>query len=134
VYTSKQLTLLALTDPCEALQIVFAGLSGDAEKEDFDLEQFWSECYPELEDFSDGKEHYLGLTYQLVHQEGGHEGGGESVDRVYALKDFVSGDVHAFIRQTGYYYSHNGTEWDDGLNQVYAREVMITIYEDNPHV
>ena len=73
---------------------------------------------------------FLGITIELVNEEGGGEGGGEYVERVYALKDGDS--VLAFVRQTGSYYSNDGIYWDDDLGQVFPHEVTITEYRDNP--
>lgn len=70
-------------------------------------------------------------TLEVVESEGGHEGEGEYVCRVYAVVN-AKGESVLYVRQTGFYESYNGTEWDDTLVQVYPREVMVTQYHETP--
>ena len=58
--------------------------------------------------------------------EGGGEGEGESVYRVYAiLKDGVE---IAYFSVNGYYASEYGTDFEDDFTTVYPRQVMVTQY------
>ena len=67
-----------------------------------------------------------GLTVTCKVNEGGGEGEGESVYRVYAvIKDGVE---IAHFSTTGYYGSDYGTEWDDTFTTVYPRQVTVTKY------
>lgn len=68
-----------------------------------------------------------GLGLKLVHSEGGFEGGGDYVERVFAITD---GDQDvAYVRLIGYYSSYNGTSWgDDDPEVVYPKEVTVTQY------
>jgi hypothetical protein len=59
---------------------------------------------------------------EFVSSDGGHEGGGEHVERVIRF-----GDVH--IRFTGYYDSNNGIEFDGGFEYVLPRRTLKMVYE-----
>lgn len=60
----------------------------------------------------------------LVHNLGGGEGGGESVERVW---HFPKHDI--YLKATAYYYSYDGISgWSD-LYEVKPRQVMTTVYE-----
>ena len=68
----------------------------------------------------------------IVHGEGGGEGGGEHVSRVFGVFDIISHthidgveeeftvtvDYNSgkFCELTGYYYSYDGTTWNDALD------------------
>lgn len=62
-----------------------------------------------------------------VHSEGGGEGGGEYVCRVY---HFTEHDV--YLRTTGGYYSHHGTDWNEDWERVYPEKVTVTQYTTKP--
>jgi hypothetical protein len=34
-----------------------------------------------------------------------------------------------FFKQSGWYYSHSGSNWNDGLTEVRATEKTVTVYE-----
>lgn len=59
-----------------------------------------------------------------VYEEGGGEGGGEHVEKVWEFKDHG-----VLIRLTGSYYSYDGTNWDDDFEEVFSRRVIATVYE-----
>jgi len=76
-----------------------------------------------------------GLRPYLVHSEGGGEGEGESVDRVFAIappgllvKEGKVDGALAYVRITGYYTSEEGTEWDSSWEPVEPRAVVVTQY------
>lgn len=71
-----------------------------------------------------------GISLTEVDSEGGYEGGGSHVESVQALK--VDGTVLLHFRITGFYESYNGTEWEDGFQIVYPRQVTVTQYFDKP--
>ncbi len=77
-------------------------------------------------DFAEGAldEDIFGKT-EVVHEEGGREGGGEYVERVV---HFV--DHNVYIKLEGYYSSYNGTEYDDSdYEEVRPKQVEVTIYK-----
>lgn len=59
-------------------------------------------------------------------RDGGGEGEGESVYRVYAV--LKGGQEIAFFSCGGYYASEYGTDWEDTFTSVYPREVVVTQY------
>lgn len=65
-----------------------------------------------------------GIEFKMVCAEGGWEGGGENVERVFQIGD-------TFWKVVGGYSSYNGTEWDnnDLPDQVYPKQKTITVYE-----
>lgn len=123
------LTLLARTSPVEALTKIYAisvhGEDEDAD-EDHDTDVDVEINGDELEEL-DG-DVVQGVKLDLVHSEGGGEGGGEYVERVYALIEHSTGETLSFVRQTGSYYSHDGIYWDGELEQVFPHQVMVTEY------
>jgi len=63
----------------------------------------------------------------IVLSEGGHEGDGEHVERVFKY----NGETEdTFFRISGFYSSYEGTEWDEDIVQVYPHEVTITVYKE----
>lgn len=66
-----------------------------------------------------------GIKLELVDETGGHEGGGENVERVVKI---TKGDQSFFVQFTGSYTSYNGTEYDDVFIFVKPREVLVTQY------
>lgn len=71
-----------------------------------------------------------GFTIVLVDSEGGSEGEGEAVWRVYAVKH--NGEPLAFFETTGCYTSEEGIEFDKQLARVYPQRVITTRYIDTP--
>lgn len=67
------------------------------------------------------------LDIEIVKEVGGGEGGGSAVCRVYKVTNKVDDEVHYF-QLTGHYESYNGTEWDDGLAEVFPKQVIVTQY------
>lgn len=67
-----------------------------------------------------------GLVLKCVESEGGGEGEGESVSRVYAV--VKNGIEIAHFTTNGYYSSDYGTDWDDIYTTVYPRQVVVTQY------
>lgn len=74
-----------------------------------------------------------GLRIDLVYSEGGGEGEGDHVERVFAIKN-VDGSIISHFRLTGFYSSNYGTEWDEPseVERVYPRQVMVTQYFNEP--
>lgn len=68
------------------------------------------------------------FTMPCVHSEGGGEGEGEYVERVFAVKD--GDEALVYFRITGFYSSYNGTDWDDGFSIVEPYQKTITLYRD----
>lgn len=67
-----------------------------------------------------------GINLELVDSEGGGEGEGSHVHRVFAINEH--GNVISYIRVTGYYESYCGTEYNDDWTFVEPREVKVTQY------
>jgi hypothetical protein len=68
-----------------------------------------------------------GIYLELVDSEGGGEGEGEYVHRIWAVR----ADGHetiSYLRVTGYYQSYAGTEYNDDWTIVEPREVVVTQY------
>ena len=70
----------------------------------------------------------LGIQLSEVYSDGGGEGGGENVERVYSLTDVDTGRVLNYVQLTGFYTSGYGTEWDDSISIVCPREVVEIRY------
>lgn len=70
-----------------------------------------------------------GISLELVHDFGGHEGEGETVERVYAIiKDTWR---IAYFNISGWYASECGTEWNGVFTRVYPHQVIVTKYSQN---
>lgn len=67
-----------------------------------------------------------GVFIKVVYAEGGGEGGGEHVERVFSVNG-TEGPV-SYLRVTGYYQSYNGTDWNDDWELVEPRKVVVTQY------
>jgi len=76
--------------------------------------------------YEDYDEVESGLYLTTVHEVGGGEGGGDYVERVY---EHDNDGEPIFVRITGYYSSYNGTDWNDGVKQVFPKQKTITVYE-----
>ena len=68
------------------------------------------------------------LTINLVYQEGGGEGEGEYVERVYEIKH--GGQHVCFLRDQGHYESYNGTEMNGEFKEVFPQQVTVTRYAE----
>lgn len=65
---------------------------------------------------------------KLVYSEGGEEGAGEHVERVFEVSP-TDGSRSGFVCLLGYYESYNGTTWDFASPvEVYPREVTRIEY------
>ena len=84
----------------------------------------------ELEDLCG--EYTNGCTIECVDSEGGYEGGGEHVERTFAILAAGLKDRLAHFQITGYYESNNGTEFDDEITIVFPRKVIVTQYFTTP--
>lgn len=71
-----------------------------------------------------------GFTFTLVDSEGGGEGGGEYVHRIFEVKRH--GKRLSHLRILGNYQSYNGTEFDTDWSIVYPHEVVVTQYTEKP--
>lgn len=111
--TKQDLIELARTDLHEFLNQFFTG----AGYENYDSQ---------IDAWESNELEFNGLTATCVYAEGGNEGGGEHVERVYAVLD--GSNVIAHFRFTGFYQSYNGTEWNDVFERVEPREVVVTQY------
>lgn len=91
----------------------FAGARGTNVRDSYDLE---------------GTADFDGATVMLdlVYSEGGGEGGGEYVERVYSVT--VNGEMLGFVRDQGYYESYNGTEMNGDFHHVQPMQVTVTRY------
>ena len=75
--------------------------------------------------YDDFSEDEIGLGRIIeVDSNGGFEGGGDHMDKVFHFQEH---DV--FLRISGYYCSHGGSEWSDELEHVIPEQVMITKYK-----
>lgn len=70
------------------------------------------------------------VSWTIVHSEGGHEGEGESVDRVLQFR--IGRSFVIYLRTGGSYESYNGTEWSNEWEVVYPREVTVIQYFSEP--
>lgn len=66
------------------------------------------------------------FTFNRMVRDGGGEGEGESVYRVYSVAR--NGEVITYFSVCGYYSSDYGTTWDDDFTTVYPRQVVVTQY------
>lgn len=100
--------LLVQTDPVEAFKQLANGKNFDYRFKPIEIENH------ELEE---------------VDGEGGDEGEGEYVERVYAIRKNTK---HlAYIRVTGCYISYDGTTWDSEYKQVFPHQVTRIEYTEN---
>lgn len=67
-----------------------------------------------------------GISIQIAHSEGGGEGQGDYVERVWEVRH--GSTTLSFIRVTGYYESYAGTEYNDDWSLVVPREVVHIKY------
>lgn len=95
----------------------FQEIISELQKADISVQEFaYDDCtYPE------------GIgTVEEVEQHGG-EGEGEDW---FSVKHFKDHDL--YIKVSGNYYSHNGTDfedWEDAVKQVTPKQKTITVYE-----
>lgn len=119
------LELLALTSPGEFVERFLDGVerqsnASGSKSSGATLENLTASWRRKEPHVVDG----LGVICKVA--EGGGEGEGESVYRVYAVvKD---GAEIAYFATNGYYASEYGTDWDDTYTTVYPREVVVTQY------
>ncbi len=115
---NKELRELLTTNPGEFMEILLAGLKVD-----------FSEI---AEDCDEGAyDPYHGFSIELVNSEGGTEGGGEYVERVFKITEFnitEPAQEPVYLRRTGFYSSYNGIEYDGEFEIVIPREVIVTEY------
>lgn len=71
----------------------------------------------------------LPFNIKLVNKEGGYEGEGEYVERVFEI--LYKLDSLGFVKLTGFYNSYDGTEYDDEIIQVYPKQVIVTQYVED---
>jgi hypothetical protein len=67
-----------------------------------------------------------GWTLTIVDRTGGGEGDGEYMDLVFKLQNTELPDMVLHFRVTGVYNSWDASEWDNELEIVEAREVLVT--------
>jgi hypothetical protein len=106
------------------LEIQRSGEYGNSELEDLD--------YSDLGFEFSGKIDHDTFRIKLVHEVGGGEGEGETVERVWEVIDTFVDKSLGFAMLTGFYTSYNGTDWDSTLTRVYPRQVTVTQYFDKP--
>jgi hypothetical protein len=68
-----------------------------------------------------------GFSVKRVYAEGGGEGEGEYVERVFCIEH---GEQSWHIKTTGSYYSYDGISWSGEFTFCEAREVVVTQYFD----
>lgn len=68
-----------------------------------------------------------GFKVTCVHVDGGGEGEGEYVERVFCIEH---GEQSWHIKTTGSYYSYDGISWSGEFTFCEAREVVVTQYFD----
>ena len=121
----SSLELLALTSPGEFVERFLEGVDRErnasgSKSSGATLENLtgsWRRTEPHVVE---------GLSVVCKVREGGGEGEGESVHRVYAVvKDGVE---IAHFSTNGYYSSDYGTDWDNEYTTVYPRQVVVTQY------
>jgi hypothetical protein len=96
--------------------------------EGYDMDHDLLYTLENIEYFSGNPYKDLDITPVVI--QGGYEGGGETVVRVYKIVDHTHNEI-IYLRRTGYYSSYNGTEWDDTLEQVYPKAVEVIMYANS---
>lgn len=84
-------------------------------KEEYDVNYFPYELENDTKTWGDVEE---------VDSQGDYEGGGD-----FAMKVLFFKDHNVYIRQTGFYSSYNGTDWNDDYREVFPKEKTITVFE-----
>lgn len=133
--SSEQALALLLSNPTKWLELCLAASNLYLEQpEDFDDEDEYFE--PATPDEFEAAAPFHGLKLTEVYSIGGGEGEGENVEVVFAVVPegakvtrypegaTVEGAV-AYIRMSGYYYSDEGTTWDDEHQLVQPHEVTV---------
>lgn len=123
--TEQSLELLATTDIKNFLAKFFDG--EELERDAAGSRNFAATLEAITNKHSSRKDYSVdGISIKRVVRDGGGEGEGESVYRVYAIvKD--STDI-GYFSTTGYYASEYGTSWDNEFHIVYPRQVVVTEY------
>lgn len=116
------LELLAVTDARGFLDAFLEALA--LAREDGDAAITTSDVY-EVEEL-DEDDVVDGIYIKIVDSEGGGEGEGDYVHRIWGV--FKGGNTLSHIRVTGYYQSYNGTEYNDDWTLVVPRDVLVTQY------
>lgn len=113
----------------EILDLINTDIDGFVEQLKEALE-IGNDGFDELFGYGDPEERTVnGFTLKSVYEEGGGEGGGESVERVYAIIETAAPKVHLkYIRLDGFYTSHHGTDWDEDPYEVFPHAVTRTEY------
>lgn len=79
---------------------------------------------PDTYRYFTNEDKYLGIHIEEYDSEGGGEGEGDHAEIVFAvLKDE---EVITYFRITGFYSSYSGTEWNEEVEEVAPREVLVT--------
>lgn len=115
-----QFAKLAVEDVLEWLRLFFGSVESRITHKD---------VY-EYEDYGP-KQSVHGMYIKCVESEGGGEGGGEYVGRVFGIfKPIGESDDEgvAYFFKSGTYNSYEGTEWDPDLSVVYPQQVVVTRY------
>ena len=60
----------------------------------------------------------------IIAEEGDCEGGG---DYSMVVRHFEKFNI--YIKETGYYSSYNGTDWNNDFEEVFPVQKIITVYE-----
>jgi hypothetical protein len=68
-----------------------------------------------------------GFSTKEVEAVGGGEGGGETVTRVVEISHADWAEPK-YVSYGGYYHSDDGTSWDDEVEFVFPRQVVVTQY------
>lgn len=119
---------LAALSRDEILELINTDIDGFVEKFKEALELGNDEIDEEFGSWGD-KRDVNGFTLKEVYEHGGGEGGGEDVERVYAIIETSAPKVHLkYIRLDGFYTSHHGTDWDEDPYEVFPHQVTRTEY------
>jgi hypothetical protein len=124
-YSTETLVQLALDDPGLFLETFVKLLDPIV----YATDHYGSDDYHGYLEQLETDQSFAGIYVKLVHSEGDREGGGDHSEHIWSV-GFNGVPPFAFIKITGFYSSHNGTEWDDLSSAVlvYPRQVMVTQY------
>jgi len=127
--------LLATTDPIKWTNAFIEHIDPEVSGIEYMLEE---NSYDMSKHYDPNKTHYdtnstvfngTTLINMSYYDEGGYEGGGDYVSRVYAIcliDDSGKAKPVAFIKHNGSYSSYEGTEWDEEVSIVHPKQVMVT--------
>lgn len=71
---------------------------------------------------------YDGVGAFVISSEGGSEGEGEHVERIFAVVNMTQRKVMGYVKVGGYYASYDGTTWDEECDWSQVTPKAYTAY------